>query len=77
MKQEVKKNFGLKFLYLKNTKECVSYFIVAVMQLHLAKLVGRSVEYISKLRAVFALRLLPNCPQLSCRVPGFVIFNSQ
>merc|ERR1712074_125510 len=32
--------------------------------------VGRSVKNIVKLRAVFALRLLPNRPRLYCRVSG-------
>ena len=34
-----------------------------------------SVGYISKFRAVFALRLLPNPPQLSCRVAGLVFLD--
>ena len=46
--------------------------------LHLAVSVGRSVRqfvrHIFEFRAVFALLLPPNCPQLSCRVSGLVSF---
>ena len=35
--------------------------------------VGRSIRHISKLRAVFALLLLPNLPRLDCRVSGLVL----
>ena len=39
------------------------------------RLVGKSARHITELRAVFALRPLPNRPRLSCRVSGLVIFS--
>ena len=47
--------------------------IFLVLDTRLFTLPCRSVCYISKLRAVFALLPLPNCPRLSCSVSGLVI----
>ena len=56
---------------------CINYIYFIFSRehatLHLAVSVGPSVINIFELRAVFALRPLPNRPRPSCRVSGLVI----
>ena len=61
------------------SNRCSNIFSRGHATLHLAVSVGRSVRpsvgHISKLRAVFAVLLLPNRPRLDCRVSGLVLLN--